>query len=307
MSFVRTVLGDIPPQRLGVCYAHEHIIIDESHATRVEPEFLLDSVEQACAELAEFRASGGDAMIDAMPGGAGRNVEKLAEVSRRTGVHIVCPTGVHLRKYYPDDFELFRLGEEALGQRFAAEIVGEVRAGVIKVAGGTDRLSVWERTAFQAAAMAHRLTGCPILTHTEQGTAALEQVALLKSCGVDLSRVTLSHTDRAPDAAYHRDILATGVNVEYDSAFRWDTAENPTLRLLVELCGEFPHQIMLGMDAARRRYWRSYGGSPGLAYLLVEFRDMMKAAGLASDVFHRIFIDTPARAFSFARDTEDQP
>ena len=305
-GFIRTVLADIPAEQLGVCHAHEHIIIDPCHATQVEPDFLLDSVDLASRELAGIRSAGGNAMIDAQPGGAGRNVAKLAEVSRRTGVHIVCPTGTHLRKYYPDDFLLFRLDDVALGHHFAAEIMGEVRAGVTKVAGGLDRLSDWERLTFRAAALAHRKTGCPILTHTEQGTAALEQVALLKSCGVDPSHVTLSHTDRAPDLAYHRDILATGVNLEYDSAFRWKTSDNPTLRLLVELSADFPSQIMLGMDAARRKYWRAYGGAPGLTYLLTDFRHMLKAAGLGDDAFRRIFIDTPARAFAFARVSEEQ-
>ena len=40
MSFVRTVLGDIAPEDLGVCYAHEHIIIDPSFTTVMEPGFL---------------------------------------------------------------------------------------------------------------------------------------------------------------------------------------------------------------------------------------------------------------------------
>ena len=36
MSFVRTVLGDIDPADLGVCSAHEHVIIDRSFTTWVE-------------------------------------------------------------------------------------------------------------------------------------------------------------------------------------------------------------------------------------------------------------------------------
>ena len=33
MSFIRTVLGDIAPDALGRCYAHEHLIIDRSYTT----------------------------------------------------------------------------------------------------------------------------------------------------------------------------------------------------------------------------------------------------------------------------------
>ena len=40
MSRIRTILGDIAPESLGACYAHEHIIIDHSHTTEQSPDFL---------------------------------------------------------------------------------------------------------------------------------------------------------------------------------------------------------------------------------------------------------------------------
>ena len=51
------VLGDIAPEQLGVCYAHEHIIIDPGYLTEKFPDFCLDSVELAAAELAQFKAT----------------------------------------------------------------------------------------------------------------------------------------------------------------------------------------------------------------------------------------------------------
>src|SRR5437763_15241289 len=83
MTFIRTVIGDIAPEALGRCYAHEHVIIDPSYTTQLFPEILLPSVENAVCELSHFKAAGGGAMVDCMPCDAGRNVEKLAEVSRR--------------------------------------------------------------------------------------------------------------------------------------------------------------------------------------------------------------------------------
>ena len=284
VSFIRTVLGDIAPEQLGVCYAHEHIIIDPSYMTEKFPDFRLDSVDLAVDELSRFKADGGRAMVDSMPTG-GRNAAKLAEVSHRSGVHIVCPTGLHLQKYYPDGHWGGRLSVEELAEVFIGEINDGIdandlsgpvlkrlpqRAGLIKIASGLNGIDEHQRRIFQAAAIAHRQTGCPILTHTEQGTAALEQIALLQQCGVDLTRVTLSHTDRKPDLAYHRKILQSGVRIEFDSAFRWPQG-NPTLDLLVALTPEFPDQIMLGMDAARASYWRSHGGAPGMSFLLTEF------------------------------------
>lgn len=313
VSFIRTVLGDIAPEQLGVCYAHEHIIIDPGYLTEKFPDFRLNSVELAAAELARFKADGGNAMIDSMPTG-GRNAAKLAEVSRRAKVHIVCPTGLHLRKYYPVGHWGSRLSVEELAEVFIGEInegidandlSGPVlkrlphRAGLIKIASGLDRIDDRERRIFEAAATSHRRTGCPILTHTEQGTAALEQVELLRASGVDLAHVTLSHTDRKPDVAYHRDILQSGVRVEFDRAFRW-TEGNPTLDLLVALAPDFPDQLMLGMDAARRSYWKQYGGKPGMSFLLTDFRPQLRKAGLTEKLLKKIFVSTPASAYQFA-------
>src|SRR4051812_48654542 len=120
--FVRTVLGDIAPQNLGLCYSHEHVIIDPSFPTQKNPDFQIDSVENAAIELAEFHYAGGRAMIDTMPCNCGRNAAKLAEVSRRTGVHIVCPTGLHLQKYYPASHWSERITEDELCELFVAEI-----------------------------------------------------------------------------------------------------------------------------------------------------------------------------------------
>jgi 5-phospho-D-xylono-1,4-lactonase len=315
MSFVRTVLGDIPAAELGVCDAHEHVIIDASFTTLGNPDFLLDDVERAVAEVAQFRADGGRSIIDSMPCDCGRNVLKLAEISRRTGVHLVCPTGLHLAKYYDPAHWGNRYTVEELAELFVAEIEQGIdahdyggplvrrtshKAGVIKIATDRERTDREERV-FAAAALAHRRTGCPILTHTEQGERALEQVAWLRRDGVDPAHVCLSHTDRKPDVAYHREILASGARVEFDSAFRWKAAEgNPTRDLLLALLPDFPDQIMLGMDAARRSYWRSYGGGPGLSFLLTDFAAQLRAAGVTNDQLRRIFETTPAATFSFA-------
>jgi len=316
VSFVRTVLGDLPASELGWCYAHEHIIIDDSVATLRFPDFHLPSVENGVAELRRFRRDGGSAMVDSMPCDAGRNVGKLAEISRRSGVHIVCPTGLHLAKYYDDGHWGNRLSLETLAGLFVADIEDGIdrfdygapvvertphRAGVIKVAGGLEKLDDREGRAFRAAAAAARRTGCPILTHCEQGTAALEQVEVFRAAGVPLEHVVLSHTDRKPDPAYHREVLQSGVNLEYDSAFRWkDRQDNPTLDLLRKLFPEFPSQLMLGMDAARPAYWKSYGGAPGLSFLLTDFAAALRAAGFTGEDLERIFVANPARTYSLA-------
>ncbi len=316
MPFLRTVTGDIEANTAGVCYSHEHIIIDPSFTTFCNPDFLLDSVELACAELQEFREAGGNTLIDSMPCGGGRNAVKLAEISRRTGVNIVCPTGVHLQKYYPPGHWAEILSAEKIGALFILEIESGIdghdyngpyisrtphKAGVIKVATSGDKLTERERKIIEAAVVAHKNTGSPILTHTEQGLGALEQVRRLQELGASLKHVVLSHTDRNPDPAYHKEILSTGVMLEYDSAFRWaENDGNPTLALVLTMFAEgFGKQILLGMDAARRKYWRSYGGSPGLRFLLHDFVPRLRSGGLRQADIDAIFVENPQVCYSF--------
>ena len=54
------------------------------------------------------------------------------------------------------------------------------------------------------------------------------------------------------------------------------------------------------MDAARQGYYRAFGGTPGLDYLLVEFTAPAEERGIGADIRRCLFVDNPARAFAFA-------
>jgi 5-phospho-D-xylono-1,4-lactonase len=320
MTFIRTVLGDIPSESLGLCYAHEHLHLAPSYTNQKTPDFLLDDPAAVAAELKAANLGPNGWLVDSMPGGgAGRDALALAQISRLSRLHILCPTGLHLSKYYPTGHWGDRLPEADLARLFVSEITTgvcgndlagptylptAVRAGLIKVAGGRDKLSAQELKRFRAAASAHRTTGAPILTHTEDGTAGLEQALLLRDAGVDLSHVVLSHLDRNPDPDHHRAVLRTGVRLEYDSAFRWKPPNpNHTLSLLTTLAPEFPHQLMLGMDAARRAYWRCFGGSPGIDFLTSTFIPLLSTS-LGPQLTHNLTHLNPRHAYSFSNPTE---
>lgn len=316
MPFVRTVLGDIEAAELGVTYSHEHLVIAGSRTVELFPDFRLDDVDQAVAELASAQALGLRSVIDAMPADTGRDVLLLAEVSRRSGVHLVAPTGVHHQRYYPERHWSQLLSIEEVTGLLVADIIEGIdaldygspivkrtshRAGVIKVAGSADGPSDRDARFFEAAAAAQRATGCPILTHCENGTGALEQAALLERHGAALGHVALSHVDKVVDRAHQRELFATGVFVEYDQAFRWKGGPNGTLQLL-EWAAEDGHldQVLLGLDAARRGYWAAYGGTPGMAYLLGDFAAAMRDRGLGDAEQHALFVANPARCYAFA-------
>ncbi|HEX5823216.1 MAG TPA: hypothetical protein VFY18_02045 [Candidatus Limnocylindrales bacterium] len=315
-GFVRTVRGDIEPGEMGVTYAHEHLIIDGGRPVELSPDFLLDDVDRLADELRDAATAGLQTAIDAMPIDCGRNPGKLAELSRRTGVHIVAATGLHHERFYRPSHWSVGASEDWLADLFVAEITegiderdggggsvgrSDYRAGIVKVAGSEGGPSARDLRIFRAAAAAHARTGVPVHTHCEAGTGAIEQIRTLVDGGVPAGRISLSHVDKVVDRAYHRELFATGAFAVYDQAFRWGDRENGTLQLLDwAIADGHAGQVMLGMDAARQGYYRAFGGSPGLPFLLGEFRPVMHARGIGTDIRRRFFVDNPARAFAFA-------
>jgi predicted metal-dependent phosphotriesterase family hydrolase len=315
MTFVRTVLGDIEPREMGVTYAHEHLIIDGGRPVEMSPDFLLADVDRLADELRDAAAAGLQAAIDAMPADCGRNPAKLAELSRRTGVNIVAATGLHHERFYGPSHWSLRASEDWLADLFVADVTEgiderdyggstvlrtDIRAGIVKVAGSEGGPSARDLPIFRAAAAAHARTGVPVHTHCEAGTGALEQIRVLVDAGVSAGRISLSHVDKVVDRGYHRELFATGAFAVYDQAFRWGDRNNGTLQLLEwAIADGHAGQVMLGMDAARQGYYRAFGGSPGLPFLLREFSEAMETGGIGADIRRGLFVDNPARAFAF--------
>ncbi len=316
MTIVRTVLGDIAPEDLGVTYSHEHLVIDGGRPVLLEPEFDLGDVEAMAIEVTEAVEFGLRSVVDAMPCDAGRNAAMLAGIARRTGINIVAPTGLHHDRYYGPAHWSHRFSVEELADLFTADIVDGIdtydyagpvvhrtpfRAGVIKAAGSEDGLSPRDRRVFEAVAETHRRTGAPILTHCEHGTGALEQVRFLGDHGVSPGHIVLSHVDKVVDRGYHQELLGTGAFAAYDGSIRWkDDEPNGTVELIRWMAEDgLDDRIVVGTDAARRRYYHVHGGEPGLMWLLDGFTRLLADAGVDEAVRDRLFVSNPAGAFAF--------
>ena len=76
-SKVRTVLGDISPESLGVTYMHEHLIIESEIVKKDYEHIYLPSTEDAVTEVLLCKKAGVKSMVDCMPTGSGRNPQKL--------------------------------------------------------------------------------------------------------------------------------------------------------------------------------------------------------------------------------------
>ncbi len=295
---VRTVLGDVPGEELGVCDAHDHLFFASPRLPGEE----LDDAAAARAELAAFRDGGGGAVVQWTPYGLGRRAADLPGLSRETGVHVVAATGLHQDVHYAED-TLAALRGRAAGV-FVAELTrgigtSGVRAGLIKVAGGFHGLDGHARWTLSAAAEAHHATGAPIAVHLELGTGALDVLeTLCGEWGVPPDRVILGHLNRSPDAAVHRQAAGSGCWLAFDGPSRAHHATDWRMPEAVRELAEagFGDRLLLGGDTTTAAA-RSVDGGPGMPYLLRRVAPRL-ALAVGEELVRRILTENPARAFA---------
>jgi len=298
VGFVRTVLGDVAPGELGVCDAHDHLFLRSPQLPGQE----LEDASAARAELAAFRSVGGGGVVQWTPYGMGRRVADLPSLSRATGVHVVCATGLHQAAHYGRKLLAGLRGR--LAEVFVAELtegVGPsgVRAGVIKVAGGFHGLDAHARWTMTAAAEAHRATGAPIAVHLELGTGALDVLDLLcGELGVEPHRVILGHLNRSPDLVVQRQAADAGAYLAFDGPSRANHATDWRMPDGVRALAEagFGDRLLLGGDTVVAGA-RSVDGGPGMPYLLRRVGPRL-AVELGEELVGRVFRENPARAFA---------
>ena len=325
MSFVRTVLGDIPPQELGVCNSHDHLIRSGGEEVREDADYLMDSVEASLQEMKYWLAAGGKSVIDMNPPGCGRNVPKTLKIAEelRGKAHVVMTTGFHKSAFYCTRTHWMNTVKDMdkIVDLLAAEIETgldvhsyngpivercSAKAGVVKAGTGYGSINKFELRALQAAALTQQKTGCPISVHTQQGTMALEVANHLKKFGADLTHSALCHVQKNPDRHYHLEVMQTGANICYDGPDRVkyfpDSVHAENLKWLVDK--GFQKQILLSMDAGRASYQRAYmelkgKETLGVAYLLQRFVPLLRKVGIGEDAIGDMLVNNPARVFSF--------
>lgn len=299
MSAIRTVRGDIAPADLGITYLHEHLI-GHSLKPGSDRDLTLDSEAAAAHELFLFKLAGGQAVVEMSPQDYGRNPLALKRLSETSGVHIITVTGF-IKGASADplvqDKSINEIADELIRDVTEGIDGTGIRAGVIKAGSSLDRITPNEEKIFRAAARAQRETGAAISTHTEAGTMALEQVALLRSEGVPPEKILIGHTDRKLDWDYHLSIANTGVTLGYDQISKEKYyPDSQRVEFIVRLTrAGFGGQIAISGDLARRSDLVSYGGGPGYTFILWRFVPWLKKQGLTADDIQRMMVETPGR------------
>ncbi|MFD5856234.1 phosphotriesterase family protein [Streptomyces chartreusis] len=298
MSAVRTVLGDVGAEELGVCDAHDHLFLSSPQLPGQE----LNDASAARAELDAFRTAGGSAVVQWTPYGMGRRAADLPPLSRAAGVHLVCATGMHQAAHYAP--ELLDEVRGRLADVFVSELTvgigtSGVRAGLVKVAGGFHALDAHARWTMTAAAEAHHATDAPIAVHLEAGTGALDVLDLLcGELGVPPHRVILGHLNRSPDLVVHREAAASGCWLAFDGPSRAHHATDWRMPDAVLALAEdgFGHRLLLGGDTVATGA-RSVDGGPGMPYLLRRVRPRL-ASAVGEELVERMLVDNPGLAFA---------
>ncbi|UNB52880.1 phosphotriesterase [Mycolicibacterium sp. YH-1] len=331
---IHTVLGHIAPEELGRTSMHEHVFIDarvwctppqepmpedtsislENHGflrwnlDSFEHNLVLDDEHVAIKEVTSVAAAGGSAILDVTNIGLGRDVRKLSAVARASGVHIMTASGCYIHDSHPS--WVAEMSVEELAALFTSELTDGIDGTGITSAllgeiGTSDPVTDREFKVLAAAAAAGAQTGASVSVHLDpRGTHGVAVLEYLVALGMQPERVILGHVDEHLDEGYHRDMLATGATLAYDtfgsdychSGQFQDPSDSQRLDMLVPLLEDgFADQLVLACDVWTKINLRTYGGM-GYDHLFKRVVPMMRDyRGVDVAVIDQMLIANPRR------------
>lgn len=341
MAQVMTVRGPIDPGQLGFTLTHEHILNDVTswaHRTSSrgwDPDDLaarpvtrdilwdlkhdpfanldncrLDDLALAVAEVARYAELGGQSIIETTGLGIGRNLAGLAEVSERTGVHIVAGTGYYLESAHPAD--IAGLSEHELADSILQDLTdgeGGVRPGIIGEIGIGAEVTPAEQLSLRAACRVQRETGLPLQIHLPAWFRVAHVVLdIVDEYGVDPAKVVLCHMGPSgADLDYQQSLLARGVYLQYDmigmEVFYADQgvqcpSDEQNAAWIVRL-RDLGHldKVLISQDIFLKSLLREYGG-PGYAHIPQYFVPRLLDAGLTDADIATLTVTNPRDLFA---------
>ncbi len=316
MRAINTATGSITTDDLGRTLMHEHVMIGfpgwhfDNRLPKFQREDALSRVVDAFQALHDH---GVRSVVDPCPMDLGRDVEFCAEVSQRSGIALICATGVYTESMgIPFTFRWME--EEAVAEIFIREIedgIGHtgIRAGVIKIATGLGTVTDYERKMLRAAARAAKATGLSILSHTEDCSCGHDQIDIITGAGIAPERLIVGHSDGRDDHPYQSSLAERGVYVGFDRfGIETRVSDEVRIRNLVQMLDAgHRDRLIVSHDTATCFLGMVPGlGDPSqlkaiypnhrLTRLFEDIFPQLKALGVSQDDLDRIVIDNP-RAF----------
>ncbi len=297
---IHTVLGPIAPDDLGLTSMHEHLLLDARclylptpgalpddervslrtlgdlrwHNQGLRDNLVVDDEAMIAEGLIAFRDAGGSAVVDMTNIGLGREVQRLPDLARRTGVHLLIGSGWYRAPSHPPEVETSSV------ETLSAHLVDELRNGVddtgilpalIGELGTSAPITTNEEKVLIASAHASAETNAAINVHleTDGGRDGLAVVDILVREGADPRRIILSHLDERIDLPYHLELADTGVVLELDTfgmESYWefphrDPTDHQRFEHVAELVGRgLADRITLGCDVFCKTAHTAFGG-----------------------------------------------
>ena len=221
----------------------------------------------------------------------------LRFIAQKADINVVCITGLHKQEHLPKWFD--ELDDAEVSHVLIDEIEGgigysHVKPGAIKIGTSLNEITPAEHRSIRLCGTVARDFGLPMITHCDKGTMGLEQIKLLGEIGVSPERICLSHVDLTLDVDYLKRICDTGAHISFDHVGRdLSSHDRERIDMLAELIRSgYGDHICLAGDMGKKDYFHSYGGKPGLAYILTDLRRYALEKIDGAD-FDRMVTDNP--------------
>ncbi|MEH7177599.1 phosphotriesterase family protein [Neobacillus vireti] len=301
---VRTVLGLVPAQDLGVVLVHESLLSVYPGA-EYAPEIQMDKSEifdVLKKKLTDFRRLGGKTIVDRTGMFHGRDVKLYETLSKSTGVHIIASTGLGpepmLSGYFvtPQKNPPTPWSAEQFADLFAKEVTDGIvvpriersgLAGLVTSIASQCGITEKETNLFRGSAQAALTTGVPV--SVQYGQDAINDLEILLGEGIEPNRVIIGGLDRL-EAVEHGEAFAVarrGAIVALDHV-GWKTHEGyvndeQRVQLIVELFKEgFGDRILISTNAVGVAKGHE-AKEIGYDYLLNTFVPMLKRSGVTEE------------------------
>ena len=314
MSTVDTVRGPVATGELGPTLMHEHIVTRSPGVQENWPHLWNRAEIVALAErkLRDLHARGIRTIVDLTTVDLGRDIGLIAEVAKRSPVHIIVATGVWWmpQRYFSAH------GVDAVAELFIHDItqgIGEsgVKAAIIKCATDTAGVTSVIENILRASARAQKATGVPISTHTwAAGRSGEAQQAIFAQEGVDLRRVIIGHSGDSDDLNYLRGLMERGSTIGMDRfGLEHFLATEKRVDVLARLCAEgyagkmvLSHDAncwtdMLSEDAKRRTRPRWHYN-----HISDDILPALRKAGVTEDQIDQMLVRNPRAIFEGRKD-----
>ncbi len=315
MVTINSVLGPMDTADLGFTLSHEHVIVTSAGIQYVYPEFIDrdGTIERGIASLSEAHGEGLRTIIDVTTLDLGRDIRLLEQVSRESGINIICATGTW--RDIPRVF--WTASPDVVAGLYRREIeVGientGIKAGIIKVANDMGGVTDEGEIILRAAARAQAATDVPISTHTwAPERVGEQQVAIFQDEDIDLNRVYVGHSNDTTDTEYLTGLLEKGVWIGLDRypgrqtelTPDWEGRTQTAWRLIEAGWG---HRIMLGHDwsvtlsiaSAEMQEQRDLNNPDGYLFITRRVIPRLRDLGATDADIENIFVNNPRRFFN---------